>query len=57
MRKLSFFNYKGGTGKTCTVVNVAHSLAMKGYKILILDLDPQGSTSHHLGISTKKTIR
>ena len=49
-------NYKGGTGKTCTLINVAHAISQKGFKVLIIDTDPQGSTSYHLGIAPKKTL-
>tara|TARA_A100001015_G_scaffold309446_1_gene408928 strand:+ start:212 stop:952 length:741 start_codon:yes stop_codon:yes gene_type:complete len=56
MRKISIINYKGGTGKTCTVVNLAHGLALMGKKVLIIDTDPQGSAGHHLGISYKFSL-
>ena len=49
-------NYKGGTGKTCTIVNIAHGISKKGFKVLIIDTDPQGSTSYHFGIKPKKTL-
>ena len=49
-------NYKGGTGKTCTIVNIAHGMSKKGFKVLIVDTDPQGSTSYHFGINPKKTL-
>jgi chromosome partitioning protein len=51
MRKISIINYKGGTGKTTTVVNIAHGLALKGKKVIIIDTDPQGCISHYLGIN------
>jgi chromosome partitioning protein len=56
VRKIAVINYKGGTGKTSTVVNVAHSLALKGYKVLIIDTDPQGSASHYLGVKLAYTL-
>ena len=57
MRKLSIINYKGGTGKTSTVVNMGHALALRGKKVLIIDTDPQGSSGYHLGIqSPEKTL-
>ncbi len=52
MRIISVMNYKGGTGKTSTVVHLAHGLALKGYRILIIDVDPQGSAGYHLGVNT-----
>lgn len=40
-KKLTFFNNKGGVGKTTLAFNVAVEFAKKGYKTVLLDLDPQ----------------
>ena len=56
MRKIAVINYKGGTGKTTTVVNLAHAMSMKGLKILIVDTDPQGSAGVYFGVSGKRTL-
>lgn len=52
----SVVNYKGGTGKTCTLVNVAHTMAKLNKKVLIIDTDAQGSVSYHLNIEPTKTL-
>ena len=47
MRIIAVANQKGGVGKTPTTVHIAFALARAGYKILLVDLDPQGSLSEY----------
>jgi chromosome partitioning protein len=47
---LSFINQKGGVGKTTSAVNVSACLGAMGKRVLMIDLDPQGSASEGYGI-------
>ena len=50
LKTIPIINNKGGVGKTTTTVNVAAGLARRGRKVLLVDLDSQGSASVSLGV-------
>ena len=50
MRKIAVLNQKGGVGKTTTAVNLSHALAIKGYMVTSIDLDPQGHMCTSFGV-------
>ncbi|WP_160680316.1 ParA family protein [Clostridium sp. C8-1-8] len=54
MKKICIFNQKGGVGKTTTNINLCSYISMLGYKVLAIDIDPQGNTTSGLGIDKRK---
>lgn len=49
MRTIAFINQKGGSGKTTSAVNLGALFALKGNKVLLVDMDPQGNATSYLG--------
>lgn len=58
MKKIAFMNQKGGVGKTTTAVSIGSILSNEhGKRVLLVDLDPQGNLSDHVGIDPNGTER
>ena len=55
-RNIGILNYKGGTGKTTTAINLAAGLARLGHQVLCIDLDPHGSLATQFGVKFSKTL-
>ena len=60
MKKIIVANWKGGCGKTTTASALASGLKSRGYRTLVIDLDPQGNLTTTTGVeedSIEKTIK
>ncbi len=52
-KTIAIVNQKGGVGKTTSAVNLTAALGIKGYRILLVDIDPQGNSTSGLGINKR----
>lgn len=51
-----FYNFKGGTGKTSLCFQISSLLALYGYKVLVIDVDPQGNLSNSMGFDISENF-
>lgn len=53
MQVIQLMNFKGGSAKSTATIHLCHYLALSGYRVLAIDLDPQGSLTGFCGLQTE----
>ena len=56
MKTLAVYNIKGGVGKTAAAVNLSYLASEDNMQTLLMDLDPQGSTSYYFRVKPSKKL-
>ncbi|WP_223423907.1 AAA family ATPase [Tateyamaria pelophila] len=52
--RVAVSNFKGGVGKTVVAQHLAHAAALDGYRVLVIDFDPQATLTHSMGLTEVK---
>lgn len=53
LQRIQVMNFKGGSSKSTSCIHLAHYLALQGYRVLAIDLDPQASLTSMCGLQTE----
>ncbi|KFI29919.1 chromosome partitioning protein ParA [Haematobacter massiliensis] len=48
--RVAISNFKGGAGKSTVALHMAHAAALDGYRVLVIDFDPQATLTHSMGL-------
>ncbi|MCY4288553.1 MAG: plasmid partitioning protein RepA [Aestuariivita sp.] len=56
LQVIQLMNFKGGSAKSTSAIHLCHYLALRGFRVLAIDLDPQGSLSGFFGLDTAQEL-